>query len=481
VILRQHGVFLAYLGLALLWNGFASRRGPDERRPAWERLVLLPLVGTAAVVLVRDRLVPTEPAWLLHPGVPWLFPAAFVLTLAQNVTAMARRGVRLTDIPLVLYNAGMLLALTTASLVVAGRDVGVTGATLVHAHAILQGLLGHRLAHLWTLSWHVPLLATRVPPRTLIGVFVSLLPASVAAFAALMLVVLHGPAARVVGSFAGEARVTALRADLHTGVLARVDGTAPSPAPPGSLDAWVVPADHDGEGLARDAESRPLVVALCAPAAWSRDPPPPEDRADVFVAGAERIAAALRPDLLLPFPEPDGEATLFFGPETTPEVWRTLTERAAARVRAASPDTRVGLRLAGVGRRSAELFAVLARAPACVDVLGPRLDPAGLDPGRAAYADQVLGTWTAWREPLTRPPELWILAAGLSPLAYGEVAQARFLEGCLARAHADPAVRAILVDGWRDRGHTLGVLRADGSPRRAARHLAELLPPADER
>ncbi|HZJ70432.1 MAG TPA: hypothetical protein VFF36_05825, partial [Planctomycetota bacterium] len=66
------------------------------------------------------------------------------------------------------------------------------------------------------------------------------------------------------------------------------------------------------------------------------------------------------------------------------------------------------------------------------------------------------------------PPALWVLAAGLSPLAYGEAAQARFLEGCIARASARDDVEGLLVEGGRDRGHTLGLLRPDGSPREAA-------------
>ena len=135
----------------------------------------------------------------------------------------------------------------------------------------------------------------------------------------------------------------------------------------------------------------------------------------------------------------------------------------------------LGLRLAGTGPASADIALALMAPPAVVDVVGPRLEPGGHARGQGAHADAALLTWDDWLGVVEDPPELWILAAGCSPLAFGERAQARFVKGCLARAAARPEVVGVLLSGWRDLGHTTGLLHADGRPRVAGRRLGELL------
>jgi hypothetical protein len=67
------------------------------------------------------------------------------------------------------------------------------------------------------------------------------------------------------------------------------------------------------------------------------------------------------------------------------------------------------------------------------------------------------------------------MAAGLSPAAFGTRAQARFLDGCLARASAREMIEGLVLVAWRDRGGTLGLLGPDGEPREAATLLARRL------
>jgi hypothetical protein len=263
-----------------------------------------------------------------------------------------------------------------------------------------------------------------------------------------------------------------LRTDLQTGVWRRADVDTDEGVP-GRMAAWVLPADHGGTGLTRPA--RPLALSLRPPDAWSWERP--SDLADAqaaFLDGAERLARELQPELLLPFPEPDGEAVLAFGQPLKPAEWTRLFAEARDRVLAVSPGTALGVRLAGSGERTRELFVALAEV---VDVAGPRLNPGGL--GRTSpdgpAADRLLAVWQTWRGEQPDPPALWILAAGCSPLAYGEWAQARFLQGCLARGSVDSRIQGVLLESWRDLGHTLGVVRADGTPRTAGVMLDRLL------
>jgi hypothetical protein len=266
-------------------------------------------------------------------------------------------------------------------------------------------------------------------------------------------------------------------------VLERPDRRGPAGAPPGDLLAWTLPADHGGLGLPAVPAGRRLLLELQPPAAWALSLPPVEERLEVFLEGAESLAGTLHPDVLLPFPEPDGlaEAGWLHGIPLGPQAWADLLRRAADRVAAVSPTTRLGVRLAGDVSRSegpsGRLLTALLAAPRAVDVVGPRLLPGGSLRGGAAQAGDLLAAWERRLEGLAADdrPELWVLAAGLSPLDCGERAQARFMEGCLARGAASPAVAAVIIDGWRDGTRTLGLCRPDGGARRAGLRLDALL------
>lgn len=475
MIFRLHGVFLVYLAASLAWNLGASARARSERSQPWERLMLWPLLAGLTLVLVHDRVVPESAPWLTLPWISHLFPLVFMGALVQNLAAMVRRGAQLSDIPIVIFNVGMGACLLVADLALAGVPLGRTETSLLYSHSVVQGLLGTRLAHLWTLSWHLPLFVRRNETASLAGAALGLLPAALAAFAMLMLVALHGEAGKIFDSFGDEARVTTLRGDLAVGVMVRADHPLQGLAPPGRLEVWRLPADQPVPGLPARDPTRPLVLELAPPPAWYHTPPTQAAAEQAFLDGALRLSAQLRPQLLLPYPEPDGEATLFFAPSTD---WRTLLSTLADRLAAVSPETRLALRLAGTGPQSRAAFEELAAAPSPLDVLGPRLEPGGAAAGRAGHAEATLQAWRTWRASVADPPEFWVLGAGVSPLAYGENAQERFLEGCLARASADPEIRGFLVIGWRDIGHTLGLLRPDGRPRWAAQRFAQLLGPA---
>lgn len=476
-MLRLHGVFLTLMALTLAWNLTAARRGEERAaRGVWLDGLILALMAGLAAVLLLDRTGPDQASLLGRPWVAAAFPLIFLLTAVQNTLVIVSRGARLTDIPLVLFNVGIGATVTVTAMSLHGWALGYPEARLLYEGSIVQGLLGTRLAHVWTLSWHLPFLLRRRPVMTVPGMVVALVPVAVAGLAVLLLVALAGAAGQVVAAFDVEPRATDLRADLAVGVTRAADIPLGSlPAPPGELTAWRLPADHDGEGLPAPSAGRPLVLELSFPRDWYSAPPDDETRDRVMLEGAVRLAASLRPAVLLPFPEPDGTGTLHFGADVTPDRWRRLYEQTADGIRAASPDTRLAVRLAGTGLRSERIMEALLAPPAVVDVAGPRLEPGGLSPGQGDLVDEALQAWHRWTDGLTDPPELWVLAAGLSPLAFGERAQARFVEGVLARADADPDLRAVLLIGWRDLGHTQGLLRPDGAPRPALVGLERLL------
>ena len=488
MFLRLHGVYLTYLAALLAWTWFASappaaggtdrpgELGAGKRRPL-DRALLVPLLAALVALLVRDRLLPGDLSWLHRPALSALFPLAFVATLIQNVAVLRIRGARLTDIPLVLANVGLGACAVVAGATLFGADWGPRADALLADHGVLQHFLGSALAHESSLAWHLPFLLRRREPAGWGGLFGGLCTSALAGFQVAVLVLFLPMSEQFVGRFELEPRLPgAVRANLDTGVLLRADVPAQA-APPGSLTAWVLPADHDGQGL--PPAGRPLVVLLRAPDAWNLSQPDVEEFEQAFLAGAERLAGRLRPDVLVPFPEPDGEAIVALGYGEPPPVWRRRFEAARARVAAVSPGTRLGVRLAGSGDRSAELLELLLADPPTVEVAGPRLAPGSLAAGGPAFADTTLAAWDAWLardESLGRPvPELWVLAAGLSPLAWGTRAQSRFVEGCLARAVARPRVRAILFDAWRDLGATRGLCVEEGVRRPAADVLSALL------
>jgi hypothetical protein len=467
VLLELHGVFLAYLLLALLWNLSASATLAGTPS-TWERRWIVPIQCALTIALFIDRLRPSSVPLLEHLGVAVLFPIVFLLAVIQNLAAVKARGARLTDVPILLANAALLLCTALGATEVAGVPLSTKAAALLYDHAILQHLLGSPLAHLSTLSWHVPLLVARREPQSIAGLLVRLVVAAVAGFIALMLAGMLPTSRGVLAKFDAEPRLAAVRGDLEVGVF---DGLSA-----GATDRTFT-YRPDGPPLAEVEFGTPtprIIVEVAAPDNWSRTLPAPDAAIDALLDATETVARWKAPDILLPFPEPDGMGSLLLGVRT-PEEWRAMYVRAAQRIAAIAPGTRLAVRLVGTGERSHALFEALAAEPSPVAIAGPRLVPASPETGGPAAMDGVLDTWAQWRAAVPHPPQLWILAAGCSAPAYGEEAQAEFVVGCLARASARQDVSGILFDGGYDIGDTLGLLRSDGTPRLAATRLGELL------
>lgn len=478
MITSVYAVFLVFVFAALVWNLRAAWVDVEDdegalvasRRSPLELLLFLPQLA-CAVVLVRDRLAPFDAAWA--PTFAWLFPVTFALAVVQNVVAIASRGARLTDVPLVLYNVGVGVLVGVAAMAAGGDVLADPEAVLLYDYSVLQMLLGGRMTYVATLSWHLPLFAMRSAARSVFQLGLRLGMPAVAAFAVTVVVANHESSGVVMRSFAREPvieefqRDGAWRDDLVGGVWTDPTVAASSAGVPGTLDAWILPADHPGTGLPES--SRPLVIALRAPDAWALAHPSDVEALQTFLDGAERIAEALRPDVLLPFPDPDRDALETAGVRRDPDEWATLYAEARRRVRAVSGETRLACRLStslSFGRR---LFAALA-ANGSVDIAGPKLQPGG-PPEGAGWVDITLEAWDEWRTSAgNSSPDLWILGAAASHMAFGRAAQERFVEGVVVRAQRRTRIDGLIFEGWRDVGHTRGL--AD-SPT-AVRHLASM-------
>ena len=130
MILSIHGVFLAWTALLLAWNFNASRK--EQGATPWERRWLLPLAVLLFIVLLRDRLFPFEASWLFSPLLAWAFPLLFAGGIAQNISAISSRGIRLTDIPILLHNVGLGLCTGVGAWALTGNSVTLSEASLLH-------------------------------------------------------------------------------------------------------------------------------------------------------------------------------------------------------------------------------------------------------------------------------------------------------------------------------------------------------------
>src|SRR5262249_55221173 len=307
-----------------------------------------------------------------------------------NLAAVKARGARLTDIPILLANAGLLVCEGLGAIELAGGQLPTKAAALLYDHSILQLLLGgSSLAHVASLSWHVPLLVPRREAQTIPGLLVRVVMAALGGFIAAMLGVMIAPARELLARFDEEPRATALRPELHVGVIGGFGADSPGvaalrcsfdPALPFARPDW-------------PESAHPVVIELAPRDAWGLHRPDGAAALDQLPADAKALARGLQPDILLPFPDPDGVGSLLFGVRS-PEQWRASFERVAAAVHEVAPRTRLAVRFAGDGPASRALFLALAAEPAPIDIARPRLVPGSVASGGPAAMDSVREAWS---------------------------------------------------------------------------------------
>ena len=184
-----------------------------------------------------------------------------------------------------------------------------------------------------------------------------------------------------------------------------------------------------------------------------------------------RLARALKPNIIIPAYEPYGEGARALGVKT-PAFWIDFVSRAATIAHHVNPNIRVAVSAASFGSRDSVVYAWAAARSSPVDVLGFSLMP-GFD--GATSLDTHMRIAQRWLRATTRPKPHWVFAAGGYPVAHGEMSQLLALRGVLAWATSQPAVHGIVFTDAGDYDAQRGLRAPDGRFRPALGELQRAL------
>jgi hypothetical protein len=453
-------------------------------------------------------------------GIAWLWPLTTTLFLAQAAYATSRRFVTpFVGVPLLAWDALTCLAAWGRFSVAQWGDAPTALLALSAAQAAVHGAAIGRAALVSPLAVQLPLLVPAYPARWRITRTVRALLA-VSAIVGAGVLLLELP--RGVGTvrsylpWAGERLSERPSGDFAVGVmmLPPLDGLPPTLATRwdvpllDSLDVQAVRVTlRDGaltlaalDSLQRALDparrdSVRLVVAL----AYEHDDGA-ERRTDPARFDAqrlqqvERVARALRPDVLLPAGAPYGRETTDALGRLPVTTWRAWLTTAAARIHAVNPNIRVGVASAGYDAADSSLYAWASSRASPIDAVGFVVEPsfaggAGVD-ARLRAADRWMRVEEerAARETSTgrraRAKSHWVFGVHGFPVAHGDASQERAVWHTLAWATAHPDVDGVIVGESGDYARSTGLRAASGRTRsvaaalsRASRALRETVVP----
>lgn len=490
-------LFAAYFGLAaliVLWDIAAAGRVVQGRRGAplstgamaFGALLLIPalLIAVSDASLVYGRAIQT---------VAWLWPVVAVLFAIQAVAVLAGgRANPLLGVPILAYDVLIALVASARYLDSIGRTPPYFTLVLSAAEANALGVVAGSAALSHAAWLLVPMFSPALPSRSRGKVAVrTILAAGVALATALILVELPA-AAEAVGSYGRFQRdVISARqtGDFQFGVKIFPDvRSAPPPvaittdlalADSLGVDAISIVVDPEGaRGRPLDSlshvldnlrdDSTTFIVTLGYPrdarGVFRRSP-------DAYVrdrlADVNRIARALRPNIIVPAYEPYGEGARALGTRPA-EFWIDYITRAAAVAHHVNPNIRVAVAAASFGTRDSTVYAWAASPQSPVDIIGFSMMP-GFD--GATSLDTHMRIAQRWLRGYSRPKPHWVLASGGYPIAHGEQSQVLALRGVLAWATAQPAVTGMIVTDAGDYDAQRGLRAPDGRYRPAFREL----------
>ncbi len=500
-----------YLAVAIamtLWDVLIAGRIANLRRTprlfqaatAFGGLLIIPalLVAFASASILYGRTVYT---------VRWIWPVTAVLFVMQAIYALTRRMVTpLFGLPILFYNI-IIATVAVSRFMISRGDTGwEIGLTLSAAQTSMLGLFFGPSA-LWSPGFPtVPLFSPSLPARwrasaTVRGVL------AVTAMIVTVLVLVQIPTSLAAiksynmyaddrlqehpeGDFAVGLKIfpdlrsgpppLALRYDLQMADSLNVDAISVIINPEAARGVALDSIAHSIDDIRTD--STRLIVTLGFPkdarAAFDRSP---GKYTDERIADVNRIARALRPNILLPVLEPYGEAEEAMGIQST-DYWKGYLTRAARVAHYINPNIRVGVSAASYGTRDSTLYAWAASRGSGIDVVGFSLMP-GLD--GAISLDTHMRVAQRWmRQFPDRPKEHWVFAAGGYPQAHGDRSQELALWGVMAWATAQAPIKGIVILEAADYSAIRGLRRSGGNLRpafsaiqRAERGLAETATP----
>jgi uncharacterized membrane protein YoaK (UPF0700 family) len=498
-MLSTYRVLLAaYFGLGaaiVLWNIAAASRILQARRS-----LSLSTVATAlaALLLVPALVVAVSAASLVYgraiQPVAWLWPAVALLFVIQASAALSQGRVSpVLGVPIIAYDLVIVIVAIARYMNALGHAPPYFSLVLSAAQSDALGVVAGSAA-LSRATWLlVPMFAPALPSRSNIRVaFRYALALGVTVATALILVELPG-ASETISSYAryqhdvlttrdeGDFRFAlkvfpdlrsspppiALKNDFRLIDSLGVDGISivvtPEAARGKALDSLVRSLDN-----VRD-DSTVLIVTLGydrnARAELNRSPSAYAERR---VADVNRLARALRPNIMIPAYEPYGEGARALGIRT-PEFWIDLITRSAAIAHHVNPNIRVAVATASFGPRDSVVYRWAATRGSPVDVLGFSLMP-GFN--GATSLDTHIRIAQRWIRATPRPKPHWVFAAGGYPVAHGEQSQLLALRGVLAWATSQPAIHGFVFTDAGDYDAQRGLLAPDGRFRPALGELA---------
>lgn len=497
-MLSTYRVLLAtYFGLGaaiVLWNiAVASRILNVRRSPSVSTIT----TALAALLLVPALVVAVSAASMVYghaiQPVAWLWPAVTVLFVMQAAAALSRGRVGATlGVPILAYDviiAIVAIARYMNSIGIAPPYLSlVLSASQADALGVVAGSAA--LSHAtWLLA---PMFSPALPSRSRLRTTVRyLLTLGASVATALILVELPGASetissysryehdvltARTGGDFQfglkifpdlrGAPPPVAIINDLQLSDSLGVDGISvvvdPEAAAGKALDSLARTIDK-----VRD-DSTVLIVTL----GYSRNARSDLNRSraaflEQRVADVNRLARALRPNILVPAYEPYGEGARALGVRP-PEFWIDFITRCAIVAHHVNPNIRIAVAAASYGARDSVVYRWAASRGSPVDVVGFSLMP-GFD--GATSLDTHIRIAQRWLRATPRPKPHWVLAAGGYPVAHGELSQLLALRGVLAWATSEPAVRGVVFTDAGDYDAQRGLRAPDGRFRAALNEL----------
>ena len=498
--------WLVGVGIVLGWNiVYAGRIARLRRAPR-----PLAALSAACGLLVAPALVAHVASSSLYggravSGIAWLWPVTTTLFVAQAAFATWRRFVTpFVGVPLLVWDVLTCLAAWTRFAVERQGDAPTALLALSAAQATVHGAAIGGAALVSPLAVQLPLLVPAYPARWRLTRTVRALLAVTTIFAAGVLLLELPRGIGTVRSYqpwASERLSERPTGDFAIGVslLPPLGGPPPTVATRwdmpllDSLDVQAVRVTLRSGALTLGAldslqrtldparrDSLRLVVAI----AFEREDGA-RRRADPArfdarrLALVERVARALRPDVLLPADAPYGAASVDAVGRLPVEHWRRFLTASAARVQAVNPNIRVGVAASSYDASDSTLYAWAASRASPVHVVGFEVAPSfsggtGVD-ARLRAADRWMRAQERTRVGVgaaARAKPHWVFDVHAFPAAHGDASQERAVWHTLAWATAHPDVDGVVVGESGDYARMTGLRAASGRTRRVAAALS---------
>jgi len=501
-------LYVAVAAVMVMWNVLVAGRVSQLRRAP---RTFAAVTAFAGLLIVPALLVAYASTSILYgrgiQPIAWVWPFTALLFAIQATFALTRRLVTpMFGVPIFVYN--LIIAIVAVSrYAVAHGSVPPDFAMAVSAANTSSLGFFFGAAALWGPQFiQVPLMSPSLPSRWRFGRVVRAgLAASAAALAGLVLIEMPNAFATTKSyeRYANLKLQEQPEGDFALGLKIYPD--LRGPPPPLAMERDIALADTllskavsititpEGARLAsldsiartvedRRADSAVIIISLAYPKDAARQfRESPEEYTRRRIADVDRISRRLRPDILIPAVDPNGEGARAIGAQP-PEYWTDYFTRAANIAHHVNPRIRVGLAASTYGARDSTLYFWAAARGSPIDVVGFSMMP-GFD--GAISLDTHMRIAQRWMRAFpTRPKPHWVFSAGGYPVTHGEASQELAFWGVLAWATTQAPIKGLIVTEAGDYDVMRGLRTPSGRYRpivaavmRAQRGLEETVAP----